>query len=116
MAASSVATSAKEVADRLVLPVGKHEKRRRGELDVVVLRVLNEADDLHVGLFGHAHALAYRGAPEVELLRESLVDDGDLWRAERIRARELAAGEERDPERPEVTDLDGRTFARTVRP
>ena len=73
---------------------------------VAVLRVLHEADDLHV-----QRAVARRRrrsacrpafASQVELLRERLVDDRDLRRAQRVGARELAAREQRHAERREI--------------
>ena len=51
-------------------------------------------------------ALADRVVAQIELLRERLVDDGHLRRAERIGARELPAGHQRDAHGAEVAGAD----------
>src|SRR4029077_2285501 len=72
----------------LVLTGGAEELRRDFLLHVAVLRVLHEADYFHRELLrgpAVADVLADDGvAAQVELLRERLVDDGDLRRAHRI--------------------------------
>ena len=69
-------------ADALGLAVRDEELRRHDLLHLAVLRVLHQADDLDVELraVALAHALADGVAPQVELLRERFVDDGDLRR------------------------------------
>ena len=70
----------------VVLPVGTEEHRRHLLLHLAVLGVLHQPDDLDVELDVVADAvadeLADGVAPEVELAREGLVDDGDLAAAQ----------------------------------
>src|SRR5690606_27105753 len=81
--------------------------RGHGALDVAVLRVLRDPDDLDLQL--RVRPAADADAPsdgvlrQVELARERLVDDGDLWRAEGVTVRELPPGHERNAHGAEET-------------
>ena len=89
-----------DLTGALVLAVRTDEHRRNLLLHLRVLRVPHEPDDLD-----RQRAVAAI-ASEIELLRERFVDDRHLRRAERVGAREVAAGNHRDAERLEVAGPD----------
>jgi hypothetical protein len=86
--------------------------RRDRLLHFAVLRVLDDSDDRRVEFAAVAfsrrpsHELADGVVPQAELLRERLVDEGNLRGIHRVGIGELASGNERDAECGEVAGTD----------
>src|SRR5690606_15293837 len=98
----------RQESDTLRLPPRDKEERRNVVLYLAVLRILHQPDDLHVefGVTTGAHALAHDVPAEVELRGERLVHHNDIRAALVVGGRELAPGENRNTERPEVCGPD----------
>src|SRR5262249_42632596 len=94
-------------ADPLGLLIRAEENGRDLLFDVTVFGVLHETHDFDIELsVSLCHALANRVATQVELLRERLVDDGDLRCVLRVCSREFTPSDQWHTKRSKIARID----------